>query len=154
MISYLGSLVQFSPATGSTGCCRQISLCVDSTQCSGHTGFAPYRGVCAFPVYTAQAPGCSICSRPCVECRSSFRVLLKSVDSVAPGFCAFPGLSGSGSQRLGCTLPGCACLFLPQLQCALPVRCLQLAFVQRSWPLAATLPVADVDHPESQAVFK
>ena len=31
MISYLGSLVQFSPATGRAGRCRQISLCVDST---------------------------------------------------------------------------------------------------------------------------
>ena len=31
MISYLGSLVQFSPATGRAGHCRQISLCVDST---------------------------------------------------------------------------------------------------------------------------
>ena len=33
MISYLGSLVQFSPAKGRAGCCRQISLCVDSTHC-------------------------------------------------------------------------------------------------------------------------
>ena len=28
-------------------------------QCLGHTGFASTHGVCAFPVYTAQAPGCS-----------------------------------------------------------------------------------------------
>ena len=28
-------------------------------QCLDHTGFAPTLGVCAFPVYTAQAPGCS-----------------------------------------------------------------------------------------------
>ena len=75
--------------------------------CSGHTGFAPNGVVCAFPVYTAQAPGCSIWSGPCVECGSSFRVLHKSVDSVAPAFCAFPSLSGSRSQRLGRTLPGC-----------------------------------------------
>ena len=27
--------------------------------CPGQTGFAPAQGVCAFPVYTAQAPGCS-----------------------------------------------------------------------------------------------
>ena len=100
MISYLGSLVQFSPATGRAGRCRQISLC------SGHTGFAPHRGVCAFPVYTAQAPGCSIWSGPCVECGSSFQVLHKSADSVAPAFCAFPGLSVSGSPRLGRPLPG------------------------------------------------
>ena len=31
MISYLGSLVQFSPAMGRAGRCRQTSLCVDST---------------------------------------------------------------------------------------------------------------------------
>ena len=31
MISYLGSLIQFSPATGRVGRCREISLCVDST---------------------------------------------------------------------------------------------------------------------------
>ena len=79
---------------------------MEHSPCSGHTGFAPYRGVCALPVYTAQAPGCPIWSGPCVECGSSFRVLHNSADLVAPAFCAFPGLSGSGSQRLGCTLPG------------------------------------------------
>ena len=79
--------------------------------CSGHTAFAPYRGVCAFPVYTAQAPGCSIWSRPCVECSSSFQVLHNSTESVAPACCVFPGLSGSGSQRLARFLPGPARLF-------------------------------------------
>ena len=32
MISYLGSLVQFSPAEGRAGRCRQMSLCVGSTR--------------------------------------------------------------------------------------------------------------------------
>ena len=32
MVSYLGSLVQFSPATGRAGRCRQMSLCVGSTR--------------------------------------------------------------------------------------------------------------------------
>ena len=32
MISYLGSLVQFSPAAGRAGRCRQKSLCVGSTR--------------------------------------------------------------------------------------------------------------------------
>ena len=32
MISYLGSLVQFSPAVGRAGHCRQMSLCVGSTR--------------------------------------------------------------------------------------------------------------------------
>ena len=32
MISYLGSLVQFSPAAGRAGRCRQMLLCVGSTR--------------------------------------------------------------------------------------------------------------------------
>ena len=138
MICYLGSLVQFSPATGRAGRCRQTSLCVGSTHpdiavcgehssCSSHTGFSPYRGVSAFPVYTAQAPGCSIWSGPCVECGSSFRVLHESADLVASVFCAFPDLSDSGSQRLGRTLPGCGAPFPSEaLACAagrVPAAC-------------------------------
>ena len=111
MISSLGLLVQFSPATGRVGRCRQISLCGEHSQCSSHTGFALYRGVCAFPVYTAQALGCSIWSGPCVECGSSFWVLHKSADSIAPAFCVFPSLSGPGSQRLGRSFPGCGVPF-------------------------------------------
>ena len=88
-----------------------IAVYGEHSPCSSHTGFAPYRGVCAFPVYTAQAPGCSIWSGPCIECGSSFPVLHKRMDSVAPVFCAFPGLSGSGSLRLGRTLPGCGAPF-------------------------------------------
>ena len=86
-------------------------MCGEHSPCSGHTGFAPYRGVCAFPVYLAQAPGCSVWSGPCVECGSSFRVLHKSADLVGPAFCAFPGLGGSGSQGLGRPLPGCGAPF-------------------------------------------
>ena len=109
MISSLGSLVQFSPNMGRAGRCRQISLCVRSTHRVPATlGLPLLTGVCAFPIYIAQAPGCSIGSVLCVACGSSFRVLHKSVDSVVPAFCAFPGLSGSGSQELdGHTLPRC-----------------------------------------------
>ena len=77
-----------------------IAVCGEHSPCSGHTGFAPYRGVFAFPVYPAQAPSCSIWSGPCVDCSSSFWVLHKSAE-VAPVFCVFPVLSGPGSQRLG-----------------------------------------------------
>ena len=35
-------------------------VCGECSHCQGHTGFAPTHGVCAFPVYTAQAPGCSV----------------------------------------------------------------------------------------------
>ena len=45
MISYLGSLVQFSPATGRAGRCRQTSLCVGSTPCVPATLGLPRTGV-------------------------------------------------------------------------------------------------------------
>ena len=111
----------------------EIAVCGEHSPCSGHTGFAPFRGVCAFPIYTAQAPGCSIWSGPCVECGSSFPVLHKSADSVAPACCVFPAsavqaarglralslhgvpfpsaVSGSGSQRFGWPLPRCGTPF-------------------------------------------
>ena len=112
MISFfLGSLVQFSPATGRAGRCRQTSLCVGSTRRVPATLGLPVQGCLCFPVYTAQAPGCSIWGGPCVECGSSFRVLHKSAGSVAPACCVFPGLSGSGSQRLARPLPGCSAPF-------------------------------------------
>ena len=107
-------------------------------------------GVCAFHVYTAQAPDCSIWSMPCIVCGSSFWVLHKSADSVAPAFCDFPVPSSSGSQELdGHTLPGCGA---PS-----PLHGLSLSFHLRllgvcALYLAATLP-EDVDHPESQEVF-
>ena len=42
--------------TNNTGVC---------SQCLGHTGFAPAHGVCAFPVNTAWALGCS--ARNCLR---------------------------------------------------------------------------------------
>ena len=61
MVTYLGSLVQLCCGeegklqTNITGVCGE---CICS-QCLGHTGFDPAHGVCAFPVYNAQAPVCS-----------------------------------------------------------------------------------------------
>ena len=153
MISYLRSLVQFSPAAGRAGAAGRHRCVWGALAVFRPHWVCPAQGCLCFPVCTAQAPGCSIWSRPCAECGSSFWVLHNSAGSVAPACCAFPGLSGSGSQRLGRTLPGAARLFPPRPQRMLSVRCLWLAFVQ-SWPLAATLPVADVDHPESQEVFR
>ena len=152
--------LSFRFASSVQSCCGEggalqadIAVCAEHSPCSGHTGSAPHRGVCAFPVYTAQAPGCSIWSGPCVECGSSFRVLHKSADSVAPAFCVFPASAVQAARGLGALSTGAERLFPPQPQCA-PGGCRQLVFVQRSWPLAATLPAADVDHPESQEVFR
>ena len=68
----------------------------------------PAHGCLCFPRLHCSGSRLSIGIVPCIACGSSFRVLHKSADSVAPAFCAFPGLCGSGSQELeGRTLPGC-----------------------------------------------
>ena len=59
MITYLGSLVQLCCGEGGTLQTNITSVCGECSQCPGHTGFAPAQGMCAFLVYTAQAPCCS-----------------------------------------------------------------------------------------------
>ena len=59
MVIYLGSLVQLCYGEGGTLQTNITGMCGECSQCLGHTGFAPAHGVCAFPVYTAPAPGCS-----------------------------------------------------------------------------------------------
>ena len=65
--------------------------------------------------------------------------------------------SSSGRQELdGRTLPGCGApnpLRGPSLSFRAMVGCERFVSVLRSWPLAATLPGGDVNHPESQEVF-
>ena len=59
MVTHLGSLVQLCCGEGGTLHTNITGVCGECSQCLGHTGFDPAHGVCAFPVYTAQAPGCS-----------------------------------------------------------------------------------------------
>ena len=71
MVTSLGSLVQsYCGEEGmlqanNTGTCSQFL---------GHTGFAPAHGICTFPVYTAQPPGCSA----------------GGLSKVGPGLCTLP----------------------------------------------------------------
>ena len=59
MVTYLGSLVQSCCREGITLQTNITDMCGECSQCLGHTGFASAHSVCAFPVYTAQDPGCS-----------------------------------------------------------------------------------------------
>ena len=61
MISYLGSLVQFSPATGRVGRCRQISLCVDSTHRVPATRGLPHTGVSVLSLSTLLQLPAALC---------------------------------------------------------------------------------------------
>ena len=64
-----------------------------------------------------------------------------------------PVLTLSNAAR---SSPFCPHLLVPDAGHLFPPRPQRapLASVQRSWPLAATLPAADVDHPESQEFFR
>ena len=116
----------------------------------------PHSRMYALPVYTAQAPGSSICSGPCVVCGSSFPVLHKSADLVGPAFVpslvraaqAARGLTGALSLGAVCLLPSAVPPSVSARTSRVPAACVYSG----SWPLATTL-LADVDHPESQEVF-
>ena len=133
-----GSLVQ--SCCGEGGALQaDIAVCGEHSPCSGHIMFARSR-VCALPVYTAQAPGCSIWSMPCIACGSSFWVLHESVDSIAPVFCAFPGPSSIRQPGAGrAHSPRARCAFSPLRpqtqfpqtqfpQTQFPVGCMRLVF--------------------------
>ena len=101
MVTYLGSLVQLCSGEGGTLQTNITGMCGECSQCLGRTGFAPAHGICAFPVYTAQAPGCSAgkLSKAGPGLRALPRSMLlrfrksllhKGADSVGPAFCALP----------------------------------------------------------------
>ena len=89
-------------------------MCGECSQCLGHTGFAPTHGVCAFPVYTAQAPGCSA----------------GELSEAGPGLCARPRSKPLRFKFLG--IPqrhrlGWACVLCPsQVRAAQVTRCLAI----------------------------
>ena len=104
MVTYLDSLVQSCCGDGGTLQTNIIGMCGECSQCLGHTGFAPIQCVCAFLVYTAEAPGCSE-----VE-----------LSKVGPGLRALPR-----SKLLRFRFFSWACIFCPsQVGAAQATKCL------------------------------
>ena len=58
------NLSSYAMGGGATLQTNISGVCGECSQCLGHTGFAPAHGLCAFPVYTAQATGCSVGELP------------------------------------------------------------------------------------------
>ena len=93
-------------------------MCGECLQCLGHTGFAPAHRTCAFPVYTAQAPGCSAGER------SKVGPGLRALPRSKPLRCRFSGTPQR--NRLGW-----ACVLCPsQVQVSQATRCLMSALFQ------------------------
>ena len=112
MVPYLGSLVQLCFGEGGTLQTNITCVCGECSQCLSHTGFAPAHSVCAFPVYTAQAPGCSA----------------GELCKVGPGLCTLPRSKPLRFRFLGIPQKhklGWACVLCPsQVQAAQATRCL------------------------------
>ena len=109
MVTFLGLLVQSCCGEGGT---LQANVCRECSQCLSHTGFAPAHSVYAFPVYTAQALGCSAgnCLRralhfvhfPGLSCQVQvLRYSTKVQTWLGLHFVPVPGPSSSGDQVLG-----------------------------------------------------
>ena len=121
MVTYLGSLVQLCSGEGGTLQTNIIGMCWECSQCLGHIGFAPVHCVCAFPVHTAQAPGCSA----------------GELSKASPGLCALPRskllrfrFSGT-SQRHRLSW---ACVLCPsQVRAAQVTRCLASTLSTGGW---------------------
>ena len=126
VVTHLGSLVQLCCGEGGTLHTNITGVCGERSQCLSRTGLAPDYDICAFTVYTSQAPCCS--ARNCLEaslgylhfpglsCSSSGSwVLPKGADSVGPVFCALPKseqLRWPGAWRAQ-SLPGEGCVLSP-----------------------------------------
>ena len=112
MVTYLSSLVQLCCRWGGILQTNINGMCGECSPCLGHTGLAPALGVCAFPVYTAQAPGCSS----------------GELSKVSPGFHALPRSKSLRFRFLGTPQRhrlSWACVLCPfQVRGAQATRCL------------------------------
>ena len=112
MVIYLGSLVQLCCGEGGTLQANITGMCGEYSQCLGHTGFAPALGMCAFLVYTTEAPGCSA----------------GELSKAGPGLRALPKCSPLRFRFLGtperCRLHWACVLCASQAQAAQVTRCL------------------------------
>ena len=152
MISYLGSASSVQSCCGEGGALQtDIAVCGEHSPCSGHTGFAPLTGVCAFPSTLLRLPaalygaGPALSAVPVFGSSTTARIWLRlRVVSSPPQRFRQPEACAPSPQR-GAPFPSAA-----------PARAAGRVpaawFVLRSWPLAATLPVADSQ--ESIVAFK
>ena len=120
---------------------KQMSrMCGECSQCLSHIGFAPAHGMCGFPVYTAQAPGCSS----------------GEWSKVGLGLCALPGSKLLRFRFLGTPrrhrLSWACVLCLPQFPGAQVTRCLVSTLSQlggASYHLLGPRPSVSCVHSES-----
>ena len=139
MVIYVGSLVQLCCMEGGTLQTNITGVCVECSQCLGHTVFAPAHSMCAFPVYTAQALGCSS----------------GKLSKSGPGLCALPRYKLFRFRFLGTPQRhrlSWACVLCPsQVRAAQAARCLASALSLGGPVSLITSPVPAAWFPECAA---
>ena len=122
MISYLGSLVQFSPATGRAGRCRQMSLCVGSTPRVLATLGLPRTGVSVLsPSTLLRLPAALYEVGPALSAVPVFGSSTKARIRLRLRVVSFPASAVQAARGLRALSPGAARLFPPRPQRAPPV---------------------------------
>ena len=115
MISYLGSLVQFSPAAGRAGRCRQIPLCVGSTHrlpatlglpCSGVSVLSPSTLLRLPAALYGAGPALSVVPVFGSSTKARIRLRLRFVPSPASAAQAARGLGALSQMRRAFSLRG------------------------------------------------
>ena len=112
MISYLGSLVQFSPAAGRAGRCRQTPLCVGSTRRVPATLGLPRTGVSVLsPSTLLRLPAALYGAGPALSAVPVFGSSTKARIRLRLHFVSSPASAVQAARGLGALSPGEACLF-------------------------------------------
>ena len=103
-----GGDLLFSFASSVQSCCRKGgalqtdsgAVCGEHSPCSGHTGFAPHRAVCAFPVYTAQAPAALYGADPALSAVPVFGSSTKARTRLRLRVVSSPAWAGQAARGL------------------------------------------------------
>ena len=115
VISYLGLLVQFSPATGRTGRCGQISLCVGSTPRVPATLGLPRTGVSVLsPSTLLRLLAALYGAGPVLSAVPVFGYSTKARIRLCLRFVSSPAWAVQAARGLGALSPGVARLFSPR----------------------------------------
>ena len=121
MISYSGSLVQFSPAAGRTGRCRQISLCVGSTRRVPATLGLPHTGESVLSLSTLfRLPAALYGAGPALSEVLVFGSSTKARIRLHLRFVPSPASAAQAARGLGALSLGAVRLFPPRPQRAPP----------------------------------
>ena len=117
MISYLGSLVQFSPAAGRAGRCRQTSLCVGSTRRVPATLGLPRSRVSVLsPSALLRLPAALHGAGPALSAVPVFEYSTKARIRMRLRFVSSAASAVQAARGLGALSPGAVRLFPPRPQ--------------------------------------